>query len=707
MRIHITQDIFRNRTCGMWTVVENSHWVQAMVRQATKNLPVMIEMHLSQADGGKIDTGAIMDRLGVPRTVDGWARMVCHPGIVSAPELADLHASDLVIGFGLTHALMNGMAAAGVRVIDIEMSSYRFGRRQYLRARTTCPSIAAALASITTSEDELTHHVQAMAGRHARSRWYPGPHGRAHRSLGILAGQVHADLAIVENGRLASLEDDAILERLRKLASGVEELYVLPHPSTHDRLGNLHRVLEEIPNAILDAQACYAFLTDPATQWMAALSSGTLSEAEYFGVTAHRLILPDRDNPALLPKEMSPWKTVHDTFFSPQFWRAVVEGAPLPRRLPLPEPGLIAETLDRVVGARIDEPPHDHLPTLASGTQFSVNQASRYGRILRFGWHDPEPWGTWSMREYVCIAFRVQGKSKVFVELLLNVYAPHPVDAPDVRVRKPGSKGFEPLRADPQGFVLGFEVDPLDGGGLCSIIFQITVPKSPWSMGESGDTRPLGIAVSRVTLRAAGVDTVLDEVSSRQAIASSDYYTALHTGEQGYRSNNWLAPYARALSQLAPQRVVECGTGNGAFATAMAVFAPEVIGLDWAPSSKFPHGKAGVSFLLWDAMNDSVPEADLVCSADFLEHIPPARVQDVLGRMLSAAKAQFHIVACYDDGHSHLTIEPAASWLERFMIASSLPNRLSWQFRICDLSARSADAPTAVITNIPPEILDF
>jgi hypothetical protein len=718
MKIQVTFDLFRSRTYGLVSVAENVRWVHSMLRHALRNLPAIVELYTGLDEGGTFDSGAVIKRLGVPQTADGWAQLVSHPGLVSAPELAELYSADLVVGFGLTPALINGLAKAGVQVIDLEMAPLRLGRRQYLRVRTTSPSIAAVLHGYEASDDDITYSVQAIAGRHARY-W---PQGAGNRSRGVILGQTYLDLSIVENGRLASLEDEPIFDRLRELAGSVDEVYVLPHPACPDRLNNIHRILFEIPNNILDSESSYAFLSDPGTKWVAALSSGALDEAACFGIPTHRLIHPDRDNPALLPPTMTSWMIIHDTFFSPQFWRKVVERKK-PRRFwplilgrerssspPLPQPGLLAETVGRIVGANIDLPPHIPLRVLAVGARYATGLGNLGDQLFRFGWHGPEEWGRWSGKRYASLAFRVEEEEKVIVELRMEIYAPHPTVTPEIHIRKPGDTELTPveLRHDSEGSYLELEFNPLETDGLFSILFRVNVPISPQSVGQSGDQRPLGIALRQIVLRPADGGPMLDLIQSRQTIANDRYYSFLHATHEGFQQNNWLAPFARTLGRLKAKRVVECGTGNGAFASAIADYCSDVIGLDWAPSPHFPRYRAGISFQLWDALKDLVPPSDLVCSADFLEHMPPIIVTDVLRNMLSAAPAQFHVMACYDDGHSHLTIESAEAWLSRFNdIAADIPNPNAGPFRICGIPSSAPDRPRIVITNVSSLVLDF
>lgn len=151
---------------------------------------------------------------------------------------------------------------------------------------------------------------------------------------------------------------------------------------------------------------------------------------------------------------------------------------------------------------------------------------------------------------------------------------------------------------------------------------------------------------------------------SPTARGGSDYYQKLHDENPAYQSNNWLAEYASHLPISGT--IVEIGTGNGAFARAIAKKASRVFAVDWAKSFKLAEMPSNVDFLQRDVLTDQIPPADLVCSADVLEHFSPDDLPNLLQRLTSASPHQFHVIACYDDGHSHQTVMPPSAWLALF-----------------------------------------
>jgi cyclopropane fatty-acyl-phospholipid synthase-like methyltransferase len=133
-----------------------------------------------------------------------------------------------------------------------------------------------------------------------------------------------------------------------------------------------------------------------------------------------------------------------------------------------------------------------------------------------------------------------------------------------------------------------------------------------------------------------------------------------------YRRNNWLLDQLAILERLNPRTVVEIGCGNGHFLRAIAPCADNVIGIDWAESPELSNLPDNVEFLRLDVVSARIPSGDLICSADVLEHFAPRDVDLIVEKFVSAGRFQHHVIACYDDGHTHLSILPPAGWLAVF-----------------------------------------
>ena len=180
--------------------------------------------------------------------------------------------------------------------------------------------------------------------------------------------------------------------------------------------------------------------------------------------------------------------------------------------------------------------------------------------------------------------------------------------------------------------------------------------------------------------------------ASRQAF-SPEYYQKLHDKDSAFQQNNWLVPYLAVFTGAGVQTLREIGCGNGAFLDAASPHIPLVIGVDWARSPLLPQ-KPGIEFQQADITKVDLPEVDVNCSADVLEHLPFEALNDTLARLHRSATVNFHVIACYDDGHSHLSIFHPDEWLHMF-------RRLDQRYHIFDLTVRHGDVNkvVCVITN--------
>lgn len=145
-------------------------------------------------------------------------------------------------------------------------------------------------------------------------------------------------------------------------------------------------------------------------------------------------------------------------------------------------------------------------------------------------------------------------------------------------------------------------------------------------------------------------------------------YQDLHDHEKAYQSNNWLLPALQTISGSGAASVIEIGCGNCKFSAAIAETAKKVTAIDWAKAPGVASLPPNAEFLQADFVNESLPTADLICSADVLEHIAFESMEPLIKKLSLAAPLQYHTVACYDDGHSHLTVMNPGAWLAMFQM---------------------------------------
>lgn len=179
--------------------------------------------------------------------------------------------------------------------------------------------------------------------------------------------------------------------------------------------------------------------------------------------------------------------------------------------------------------------------------------------------------------------------------------------------------------------------------------------------------------------------------------ASPEYYQRLHDENPAFQRNNWLVDELARLVEMGGEKIIELGCGNGRFLEAAAPFWKEIIGLDWARSpviEEILKSYPNVTYVQDDVMTWSPRQlADLVVSADFLEHLPLDRLPALLPRIARFGYRNFHKIACYDDGHSHLSILPPDEWLQCF--CEAVPE---YEWTIASKASRKGDPNKAVVT---------
>lgn len=180
----------------------------------------------------------------------------------------------------------------------------------------------------------------------------------------------------------------------------------------------------------------------------------------------------------------------------------------------------------------------------------------------------------------------------------------------------------------------------------------------------------------------------------KERILDSAYYQSLHEKNALFKENNWLLPYVDFIRSKGFSTVREVGCGNGAFVAAISGSVDKVVGLDWARSPGFPEGE-NIEFQCLDLTSAKLDFFDLNCSADVLEHIETEKLAALIDSLDKSAKFNFHVIACYDDGHSHLSILPPDAWLYLFRVHSP-------SYRIMDISIRRGNVNHIVcaVTNL-------
>lgn len=158
----------------------------------------------------------------------------------------------------------------------------------------------------------------------------------------------------------------------------------------------------------------------------------------------------------------------------------------------------------------------------------------------------------------------------------------------------------------------------------------------------------------------------LEDISPVENLKGPSYYEELHAKNRHYISNNWLLSSLEEFRGKDFDILTELGCGNGLFSKAVADFVPEVNAVDWVKSDAMENLPENVTFLKRDICSEELPSSDICCSADFLEHLPFELLEPVVEKISKSAPFGYHVIACYNDGHSHSSVLPPWDWRKMF-----------------------------------------
>jgi hypothetical protein len=298
----ITTDVFRGSEFDLQSVAENARWLRGLLHNVLSAADFVPMLFVSASDEGRFEVARYRRALNLPKTAYSWAKLVnTKIATEDEPYFDELLGAKLVIGWGLTPALLQLLDRHQISFVDVEVDPIRFSDDLLMRVRTNNPALLEFFASLHVDETSFSTSVaeiRAFVARREAAAMQAGP------SMALFAGQCCIDLSTVEAGHIVTPAER--LEEIRAVAKNVDTLLVKPHPSENDRR-NLAVLLDAIPNARITQSNIYRILSDVNLKQVVALSSSVLDEAAMFGVETSRLMKPDRDRSDLIPRSTSRW----------------------------------------------------------------------------------------------------------------------------------------------------------------------------------------------------------------------------------------------------------------------------------------------------------------------------------------------------------------------------------------------------------------
>lgn len=138
----------------------------------------------------------------------------------------------------------------------------------------------------------------------------------------LLCGQTHSDISLLVDGKYVSLQD--CKEKFSEIIKNYEYIYYKPHPYCKN-----DKINQEFIRQFSDYEICdhnfYGMLSSVQIKGVAALSSGCLKEAEYFGknihILSHLYVDYYKDDKKI---DNNKFIILSNEYYSPTFWKDVL-----------------------------------------------------------------------------------------------------------------------------------------------------------------------------------------------------------------------------------------------------------------------------------------------------------------------------------------------------------------------------------------------
>lgn len=678
-RLYVVDDVLRAPGVGIPYLDENLRWLEGIARAVAG--PTWTVQAVGGREGGLFSATEALKALGQPATPDGWA--AARSATVAEAEsagLASLLDADFVFGFGLPPVLLDMLLTYGTPFISLEIDAVRFADDLLVTVTTDDTALQTALAPAIIPDAACLPALAAFLAKERRRAPTEGLYPGAR--VGLFAGQAGIDASLIQDLRIAQPCD--FKERVAEIAATLDILLVRPHPMWPS-IAHLRPILDAAPNAVLTLQSSYSLLADPCVTDVIALSSSLLMEAAMAGKRTHRLLrTTERERSLARKPQLQDVRVSWDVLLSALTYRFRGEECPSVTK-PIP----LHASIRSKWGSAVEQIPP--LPVLTPSQELHAG-VSAFAQALIYGWHGLEQWGAWAAQPEAILVLRLPPQKTATLRLAFCA-CPRVVQTVEIATRN-GTLATARVAASTTLVDVPVSQD-MTSAGYLQLFIRSANMASPASLGVSQDNRPLGIGLRSFML-------LSDITPSRQPDAQmpgAACHASLRDANPA-QQNNWLVEEAELLSYIPGNTVLELGCGNGRYLDLAAKTRQRVVGCDWAlaPGMRaLLAAKSNVEFIECD-ISQAVPQidADIVLSADVLEHLPLQCVAPALAQLTTAGRWQFHKIACYDDGQSHLTIRDPAWWLAQFCNASPSYRLVRSEYRLGD-PAR----PICIISNFP------
>lgn len=259
---------------------------------------------------------------------ENWLRLRSGECPQAAREyLADCLRSALMLCHE-ADSLLPLLEGAGIPHIDMRIAPIRFMDDVFFAFASGNALVAAKLHAYAPPECSVHYAANRVAAHyHARSEAVNAAGGVSTCRLPpgslLICGQTDCDSSLIQDGRVAGFPD--VGDALGNVLSRYPHAFFKPHPYALRGGPNAACIRRRRPRIAVIRHNIYRLLADDNLAAVAALSSGVLEEAPYFGKQVH-VLLRRHTRLAWRPEDKGPgvYIPVQDAWHSPAFWADIL-----------------------------------------------------------------------------------------------------------------------------------------------------------------------------------------------------------------------------------------------------------------------------------------------------------------------------------------------------------------------------------------------
>lgn len=404
-KILVTGDFLRadypNRTINQSIQHGNIIWLHALLSQTLKELTgqeIGIVSWLKDEFG--IDGAHFFRSVRRDPTYHSWLQLYnADPTNIEVDYFRSTFQDSFVVGFELSPYLKKILTKLNVPYINFFLHPVRFALDIMFYAESNKASICDYLESIQLDHSVFRRHASFLTAHYMRQRALP-----IKENSILFCGQVGIDASLIVRKSMVTL--GKYLTDIEDLADQYNHFYFKKHPYGGIDEQSL-QFLNRLPNFSFIDGDIYQLLSHKNIDAVAAISSGTLIEAEFFGKKTYRLLENAHNFLARSDIYCLDGQAIDATFWAPilKDYFAVRELGPnLSSRISNP----IQTALVTNWKAQPNQKPLADCPPVLVNRKYHFRKGGNGTGILHAsGWSHPEPWGVWNKKDTAELKLRL------------------------------------------------------------------------------------------------------------------------------------------------------------------------------------------------------------------------------------------------------------------------------------------------------------